>query len=597
MANRKSSITAELRLTGQAAFKSGLKDIEGAAGRTGKALMAVKPITFDGGANQARTQFARMEEHQRAHHRVLQRQAKENAARVAALGPTGKGASGGRDGAGSGVRRLSMAYNFGQDFLQGGGLRGIANNIPQIVEEIAASPQLKGIMLTAGAAAAAAAATGLAGKLGYDLYQNTGSRFDEKANKRYFTNKEEADKKKAERDREQSLKSAGTRGDAASTNQAGYGSFIDSGIDQHERRSSQLSEIQQQESALRRARIDGIEDPAERARATAEEEKRTLDQSVTLNRQKAQEVMRLAHAEQAAAEARYKAIRQELDAQTNASRTPQEITRRIELEKELIGLQTRLTTARERANNAGQGIEDSDSQAKSAQIQKKTIDEKLKIDLDGQTKQKEEDERAGRLEQARQIGEVQQMKRKADTELAEKEKARQVTRDELSGDVAMSKMSPRKRAKAEEARAVKEDTDEFLKQGFSKKEAEQMASDRATLRKPETPGRTRGAGYGKKDSDRATGLGSSSFDGLAGLAAMQPGADPLATPPQQQERKRITGAGRDKSKEKDKDDTTQSTGASIGAQIIARLQSLEKAVRDTGPNHNERGKPIATGSR
>lgn len=587
MATRKSSITAELKLTGQATFKSGLKDIEGAAANTSKKLSVLGNEGFG-----SKRQFTVAEERHRAHRRVIERQEKESAARIAAYEKAGirmggrGGAAGGRfNAAAGGTRNAGMAYNFAQDYIQGGGIRGIANNIPQMAEALIGSPAFAAITATALAAAAA-------GWTGFQLYQSTGSRFEEGAGNRYATNKAAGNKVSRQRAQDEAMQKAGLRGDNASAFQSGYGKNIDGDISRLGAGADAASAQREHAAEMRRIEIEGIEDPSAKAVAAAEEEKRVLDENLKARRQQAEEVMRIAAAEKEASEAKFRDMRQEIQLMKGISLKREELERKAQIEKEIGGVKIRAAEAQERAAKAGQGIEDLKSLEKATESKKKEIDAGLAAKQKEIKRERDASEAEGRQAWNQTRDEFANRKKEADKQIAEEKKNRESTINAHNEDFAMSRMSPRKRAKAEEARALKNDTDELIKQGIDPETAKRMAGEKASMRKPDN-GRIKGAGYKGDDSKRRSGLGSASYDGLAGLAAMQ---DDMVSPSAPEGRKRIKGAG-SKKEAGDQEKQQGDSAKGIWNQILAGLKSVEKAVRDTGPSSNDRAKPISTTNR
>ncbi len=165
----------------------------------------------------------------------------------------------------------------------------------------------------------------------------------------------------------------------------------------------------------------------------------------------------------------------------------------------------------------------------------------------------------------------------------------------------MKKLEKNQRLSAEEDRLIKQgmNPDAAKAQASRKVEAEdRIAQDEDRAAMGLRP-RIRGAGYKKKQGK--SGLGSATYDGLnpefqglEALSAMQPDPSAVAAGPTQ-ERKRIQGAGRDKAKIAERDKPADGVGGA--SQVIAALQRIEKAVRDTGPASNERGKPLSSVNR
>ena len=548
MSNRTSSITASLKLAGLSGFKSELGQAGVAARSLGRDLQAIKPINFDGGANQARKSWQLTEEHQRAHHRVLERQAKANQGRMSAMG----GAAGGkRKGGLNPGGNAGQAYNFVQDLAQGG-IPAVANNVPWLIGVMLEHPKL----IALAAAAATAAAAGAAVKTGYDLYQDTGERFDNKAAKRYAQNRMAADSRAAARKAGQARDAAGVRGDVASSNQAGYGGYID-------QQSGQVSA----ETARRNELLD----------ATAMDERKRENEKLTNKRAEAKELMRIASIEQEAAAARYKAIKSELAAQSTAARTPEEINRAIELEKELAGLKNRMAEADKRASQARGGMDDIAHQEKLMALRREDEDKQKRAADYLENKQRE----MTRYEHRVSAIERENQKKYEEEQTAKDKKA---TTDDLSERELTSRMSPRALAKYQEKKRIKDDTERFTKQGFSPEEAAKMAGRENQLAKDNDPSRKkriRGAGYGGSRGEDANGLGSATYGGLDDLAAMQPAAS--------RERKTIKGAGA-----KEKQSGSNDGPDNLYQVMVKGFNDVVKAVRDTGPNATDRAKPSSS---
>ncbi len=171
--------------------------------------------------------------------------------------------------------------------------------------------------------------------------------------------------------------------------------------------------------------------------------------------------------------------------------------------------------------------------------------------------------------------------------------------------------SPRKMKKLEKNQRLSEERERLEKQGMNPDAAKAQATrkvdaeDRISQDEERAAmglrPRIRGAGRGKKDT-RASGLnyldghdmGDPEFKGLEKYDAMQP--DPDAAEAKQKDLSRkIQGAGRDKAKIAERDKPSDGVGGA--SQVIAALQRIEKAVRDTGPASNERGKPLSSVNR
>ena len=76
MANKKSSITAQIKVAGLNSFKSDLATAGKSATDLGTKLQTIKPLSFDGGASTAKKALVLREEHHRASTRVIERNEK-----------------------------------------------------------------------------------------------------------------------------------------------------------------------------------------------------------------------------------------------------------------------------------------------------------------------------------------------------------------------------------------------------------------------------------------------------------------------------------------------------------------------------------------
>jgi hypothetical protein len=419
--------------------------------------------------------------------------------------------------------------------------------------------------------------------MAYDLYQNTGDRFLDKAGTRHAINKMESDRKHRPRLWNEAKEKAAARGDAASERQSAMGGYADSSI-------AGLSSGEgaaAQESRLRDIKIGAIKDETAAAKAMAQAEQDDLETAIHLNRQKAWEAFRIAQAEKESADLRKQEIDDELGRQSNAAPTQQEVLRRIELEKELVGNTARRAEADERAMKASDDLNGITKQEQAAEREKAIIAETLKMRLQAIEEEKkarqeliDQQETEGRMAQHNEIQKYRQIKKEADANLKEQEKARQTIRDQIKSEEDMAGMSPRKRAKAEEEEKRKARIESLKKEGFTSAEAGSIAAREEKLAKPRG-NRIRGAGYGGED--RAFGgLGSETYGGLDDLAAMQPN---------RQERKTIRGAG---AKPKEQATDKPESGWQM---LIKAMQNVEKAVRDAAPPRSERTKPQTTTAR
>ena len=588
MANRTSSITAELKLSGQAGFRSGLRSAADDARKLGQALSSAVPAP-DIAKTQAFQDVQYRKKNAENLTKYLEEQEKKRADvairennRVA-VAERRMQMSGGRPGYGhlSGTMYqggkmdasqagpkgrgnaygLGVAYNAIQDLAQGGPA-AIANNIPQIAELASKSPALK-----------KAGKLGLIGAVGYDATIG----FDEALSKRNIQNAADMD-----------MKSTGSRvaGGQAGANQleslrvAGLGGQAEGRRLQDKEREIQLSD------EAKMARIQEIEDPAERLKKAAEEEVRVLEETNKRYIERTTESYKSAAAEQAAAEQRKNALLEEIKLINEKSTqfTQADFNQRAFLEGQLPAAEEALNAAKSKSEGAIANMGDANASVKAVEQQKKNIEDGAKAQLKAIDKEKELIEAEGRMNQHNEQVKYKLMRDQAMENIKEGEKDRQKTRDALSSDEALSNMSPRKRAKAEKELRKAAEIEELQTQGkFSKKEATSLVERRMKLEEandPSKPKRIRGAGYGRSDSGMG-GLGSETYGGLEGLESLQPAAS--------KDRKAIKGAGAKEKKSGSND------GPDNLYQIMAKgFADVVKSIRDTGPNATERAKPTST---
>ena len=623
MGSQKSSITAEIKVAGLSAFKSDLGNAGQSASKLGKDLQAIKPITFDGGASSAKRALALREEHHRASLRVIEREEKLHQQRLQVLGNpkggigrvgmgggaradgTGRGAGTGKGGGLSGGGNLAQGYNFVQDLVQGGPT-AVANNIPWLVGAISQAWKSPAVIAAAGlvgAGIAAVASVGLAAKLGYDVFTEEDKAFD-RSQKNRNESKKKWDKINMEKDKKAAKDKALLIGEIEGKNQA----IISEGVQRKvkeiggangEERSIKL------QAELRQARIDAIEGPLTKAKEQAIEDKRQIDDSVKALKAKAEEINRIAKAEFEVASAREKAIKDELALQKDTARTPEEINRRIELEATLASVIKRRVEAEKMVYEAAAGSTAANQAKQEGDVQKKIVDEKTNAQIKGikeEKSQKDEIENTKKAEEkAKQTEEDNANKKDAVDKFQEqlsevrkegkaKEEERQKVREQMAGEERKSRMSPRQLAKQEAKDRIAGKTEELVKQGFKRSEAEQMAKGEEGRReRTQTDSeraaaglrpRIRGAGY--KGAEQDSGLGSMKFTGLEGLAAMQP----------ETQRKTIKGAGSKKKEEKSSDKTENPWQMLVNAML-----QVKASVDNLQPNASDKSKPRSTSAR
>lgn len=607
MANKKSSITAQIKVAGLNSFKSDLATAGKSATDLGTKLQTIKPLSFDGGASTAKKALVLREEHHRASTRVIERNEKTHQARMAALGPKyaanyqamsggGKGDARGTLGKGggglSGGGNLAQGYNFVQDLVQGGPM-AVANNIPWLVTAVAQawkSPAVVAAAAAVGAGIAAAASVGLAGKLGYDVFTEEDKAF-ERSNKNRNESKKKYDKINLEKDKktakERSLLIGTIEGETQS--KIGQGAQTKIADINGSKGAERAAELQSQ---LRQFRIDAIVDPEAKAKAAAEEEKRQIDDSVKALKTKADQISEIAAIELKSATDKQKSITDELALQQNTARTPEELNRRIQLEATLVQVLKRKADAEKMVYDAAGGSAAANQKEQEAVVQKKIVDEKTQGQLKEINNQKffEKAQAAANL-YAEKSAEQQSLDAEAKVE-KEKELARVKTRESMAMEEKKSRMSPRQLAKQEAKERIQGSTEELKAQGFTNDQAASMAKGQERIRdRKQTDSeraaaglrpRIRGAGYGDETKEDG-GIGSAKFTGLEGLAAMQPAA---------KERKRIQGAG---AKKKEAQQEGQREGG--WQTLVNAIMQVKAAVEKIAPNASERGKPSSSGSR
>lgn len=608
MASQKSSITAQIKVAGLNSFKSDL----GAAGKSatdlGSKLQAIKPLSFDGSAAQAKKAMALREEHHKASNRVIERNEKIHQERIAKLGskyaasyqamsgkaPGGRGDAMASKGGGlSGGGNLAQGYNFIQDLVQGGPM-AVANNMPWLVDTIAQawkSPAVVAAAATVGAGIAAAASVGLAAKLGYDVFTEEDKAFDRSAKNRNES-KKKWDKINLEKDKKTAKDRALVLGTIEGETQSKIGQGTQAKIANITGGggTERAAELQSQ---LRQLRIDAIIDPAVKAKAAADEEKRQIDDSVKALKAKADQISEIAAIELKSAIDKQKSITDELALQQNTARTPEELNRRIQLEATLVQVLKRKADAEKMVYEAAGGSAAANQKEQESVVQKKIIDEKTQGQIKEINNQKFFDKaQAAADKYAKKSAEQDIIDADAKVE-KEKELARVKTRESMAMEEKKSRMSPRQLAKQEAKERIQGETEQLKAQGFTNDQAASMAKgqERRRERKQTDAERTaaglrpriRGVGYGD-DKAEAGGLGSAKFTGLEGLAAMQPAV---------KERKRIQGVG---AKKKDTQQESQQEGGGWQALVNAMMQ-VKAAVEKIAPNASERGKPSSSASR
>lgn len=593
MANKKSSITAQIKVAGLNSFKSDLATAGKSATDLGSKLQAIKPLSFDGGASSAKKALALREEHHRASTRVIERNEKIHQARMAALGPKyaasyqamqGGGAGGRLGGPGSartggglsGGGNLAQGYNFVQDLVQGGPM-AVANNIPWLVTAISQAWKSPAVVAAAGlvgAGIAAAASVGLAAKLGYDVFTEDDKAFERSAKNRNES-KKKYDKINLEKDKKAARDKALIVGDIEGKRQAEFSQAAQRKFAETQAGTgSRAAELQ---SELRQVKISGITDPEAKAKAMAEEEKRQVDESVLTMKAKADELRRIANTELESVTVKEKSIKAELDLQQATAKTPEELNRRIQLEATLDDVLRRRADAERMVNQAAEATGGANRKEQEAVTEKQIIDKKSEAQLKEIRNQKFFEKAQ---EVATRFAEKSTEQQAIDAEQKvekEKELARVKTRESIAMEGKKARMSPKQLARQEAKEKVQADTEALELQGFTRDEAAKLAKSK------ESPTGIRGAGYGqgKKES---FGIGKTSFSGLEGLESMQP---PV------KERKRMQGAGA--KKKEAKADEKQEVGG--WQALVNAMMQVKTAVEKISPNASDRGKPSSSAVR
>lgn len=587
MANRNSSISATLKLAGLSGFKSELGQAGVAARSLGRDLQAIKPINFDGGANQARKSWQLTEEHQRAHHRVLERQAKANQGRMAAMGGGRSGGGrtgGGRTGGGrNGGYALGVGYNAVQDVAQGG-ISAIANNVPQIIDLVANSSGIqKGV---AGVAAVAALAWGI--KSVNDAYQKHGSVTAESA--RQAAGRRMVREQWAVNDQQNGMIDSGILGAAQGksiSDRDAYSRNARNADDQEHsaavRKMGMLETLRQGKIALGRDEVKVIKE-------TAASEIAFIDKQTGIEENYSRVAMERAKNRKDETVKRAKEAEDELFAIQHGNRragteaSDQEKIRAEELQNSIGAIQARASAAKQEYDAAIARVAAAKSDKEAAAVTKDLI--RLKEEADIKAAKAAETMRDNQRELTRYEHRVSAIERENQKKYEEEQTAKdkKATTDGLSERELTSRMSPRALAKYQEKKRIKDDTERFTKQGFSPEEAAKMANRENQLSKDNDPSRKkriRGAGYGGNRGEDAGGLGSATYGGLDDLAAMQPAAS--------RERKTIKGAGA-----KEKKSGSNDNPDNLYQVMVKGFAEVVKAVRDTGPNATERAKPSSS---
>lgn len=470
----------------------------------------------------------------------------------------GQGGAGGAGGGGRsrGMGNLAVGYNFIQDYAQGG-FGGIANNIPQIIEMAAQSPAMKVLGLTA----ITAAATTFAGYQAYSLYKNTGDRQLAAAGDRYAYNKDMADSRKLSRDNDKLITDGKQSGLAEGERNRNYIGVEEKDSARLRLASDRLEQMKQAEADLRRLRLSSIKDPAELAKAMAEDQKRWILERIELEKKAAQSELELAALQQKKSDDALLKNRQDLDSLPSTSLTPADIARREQLTGARAGLNDRAKAARARVGAAEATLGDVNFRETSIvpnQIQQIKIQAEMELgrieeqnfkdrmegqlaygrtyrefaemrkeaeaNLAAQRKQAAADDleamrerQSGEMEWSRTAIRFKEMKEQADKKLEADKKDREQIKAQM--DIAeMQSGSPRRAKKMQREVDLKDSTEKFEQAGFSPQEAKKMAErEQAVQDRKEHPNRIRGVSS-RNARERTSGL---SYDHSAGMKAVE----------------------------------------------------------------------------
>lgn len=609
MANRKSSITAELNLSGQAGFRSGLRSAADEARKLGAALRSAVPApditktqVFKDNEYRKKnaanlTAYLEGEEKKRADAAIKENNRIAIAERKSRMvggqrfdhlqGTMFEGGRGGQSGkAGRGnAYGVGVAYNAIQDMVQGGPA-AIANNIPQIIELVAKSPMLKVLGV---AAAAAAAGYGLV-KVAQYAYSETDAGNEDISAKNYAKGRAEADRKKFERENKMSAQKSKDIAAAGRQTQENFGGVINQEIAQVNQ-NYQLGEGPAiVAEKLQATKLKGIKDDEERVNALAEQEKQAVRAAYERNAQRIHKILQVAAQEEVNAKSEYDQLKADKATIPQSAKTQQDMNRELEIDEKMIGVKKRMDDSIATMARVQEDYNEVKQQGIEVELKQAEIDEQRKNDLADLTDETKrlaaaEYERFSNewdAEQKRQAA-AKKKEEKAQKKAADEEKDRQSIRDRLTGEEELLNMSPRKRAKAERELKKTKAIEELQKKGFGPAEAASMAERGIKLEEANDqsrPKRIRGAGFGRDDAsrDRRT-----TFSALEDLEAFQPVTG--------KERKTIKGAG---SKDEDKKSGTNDKPESSTDPIVQGLARVEKAIREGNPNATERGRPTSS---
>ena len=627
MSSRKSSITAEVKVAGLAKFKSDLGGVGTAAKKAGKEISSIRPPDL------AMTPVYQYWEARKRGERMLTAAIKTEADKRAKIiressmplsgsrsqpGMMAGGGGGGGNGRGIGsAYGLSVGYNFAQDLAQGG-IAGVANNIPQVIELVGNSPKLKSL-LVAGAGVASAAISSALAVFSYkkNVYDVSGQGFVNEVDRRQIAAQALSRSAQYRRENAATIAGAETRGASVATSYQEAGLKARKEADTAANLASREEAIVEAKFRVAMASAESIQDEIIRNETIAKLERERIEevyQAKLKSIEKEDAIIRNEYytaAEKAAAlqkgfnakpagiltpeeSADYRVLEIGLEAARVREEEGKQLLAQINLAKEnhlatrqIIDAEKELISIRERANLTT--ISAAWSAEREAEHEKKIEDDRKKEEEQIASKEK-------RFQEDQQKAENQIDFDQRERDLADWTKANQQKRDDevkaLEEEEAIAKMSPRKLEKYQKEQSrMKEEKRLVEEVGLSPEQAKEMAKRRENLQTPRN-GRIRGAGFKGSKDERYTGVENAGFNDVATLNAER--LDAMVKPPSP---RTIKGAGAKEPKQKD-DGAKPSTGVGGDiAKLIAATERVEKAVLSIGPSSNDRAKPLSTSTR
>lgn len=377
---------------------------------------------------------------------------------------SGGGQGGGKWGSTGG---LAIGYNAVQDLVQGGPM-AIANNIPQIIDLVSKSPALKLLGAAAVAAAAAYASTVLY-KYGYD--RTIGA--DKMAEGRYAANKNAS----AKRGRAAAEASGTAYGEYAGEQLVSGQEAIDRGIAEDDRRLGRVQEEIQLRRDLARAKIQSIEDPAKKAKAIAEEEKKQLIEVHEAQVRRNEEVLKSAGDAWDAASRRVDQIKEEIalyKKQTTAF-TQADHERKAAMDAELKGAEDAKSRAKARAGSAFMERDSLRDQGRQIPMRGEIIDAGMQSELAQISRERGRKLLDKLFDSATRGMEALGKLAEEDARLKAKAKDRGKLEEQLNLAELNSGGKTRKARKLERKMNVDSARDKYKQAGFSDADAEAMA--------------------------------------------------------------------------------------------------------------------------